>query len=53
MLPMTNLFAVSTIISATAWRLEMFRTFKSLVSKMQSPVMSAITIQLTTSVSLI
>ena len=53
MLPMTNLFAVSTIISATAWRLEMFRTFKSLVSQMQSPVMSAITIQLTTSVSLI
>ena len=53
MLPMTNLFAVSTIISATAWRLEMFRIFKSLVSQMQSPVMSAITIQLTTSVSLI
>ena len=49
----TRLFAISTSISAKACRFEMFSTLRSLVSQIQAPVISAITIQLTTSVCVI
>ena len=52
-LPTTNLFAISTSISAKACRLEMFSSLRSCVSQIQNPVISIITIQLTTMVSLI
>ena len=52
-LPTTNLFAISTSISAKACRLEMFSSLRSCVSQIHTPVISSITIQLTTMVSLI
>ena len=51
--PSTNLSAVSTIHSAAACFFEIFRTFSPLVSQKHIPVISAMTIQLTISVSLI
>ena len=51
--PTTKLFAISTIISAKACLFEIFSTFRFLVRMMHAIVMIAITIQLTTSVSLI
>ena len=48
---LTNFCACSTSISAIACRLDIFSTFRSLVSQIHSPVISIITIQLTTSVS--
>ena len=53
MFPTTNLFAISTRSSATACRLEIFSSLRSCVSQIHTPVISSITIQLTTMVSLI